>query len=332
MVKNDKYKVEFELHLMHNYTNFVLRKSTRYLLFDGSEKYLISMKRFFLLFTVTSFYMMSYAQEKVVLFPQGAPGETKTYIERDIDTGVKVAGQSIITKVDVGNPEITIYPTSDKKTQQTAMIVCPGGGYKRLSYDLEGTEICSWLNSVGITAVLLKYRVPRREGRQKHEAPLQDAQRALSYVRCHAKELNIHPHRIGIMGFSAGAHLSAMTSTSFHHRTYTPFDEVDSISCRPDFCLLVYPAYLSGKNFQLAPEVKLGPDVPPTMIVQAEDDKYYVNSSLFYYYALKEAKIPAWLHLYSEGDHGYGLRQRGLQIDEWPLRAVDWFRELKLIP
>lgn len=272
------------------------------------------------------------AQEKVVLFPQGAPGETQSYIEKDYDKGFKVAGRSIITKIDVGCPEIIIYPTNEKKNQNSAIIVCPGGGYKRLSYDLEGTEVCSWLNSIGITAVLLKYRVPRREGCPMYEAPLQDAQRALSYVRSHADQLHIHPHRIGIMGFSAGAHLSVMTSTSFNERAYIPFDKVDSVSCRPDFCLLIYPAFLSGQKFQLAPEIKVTPEIPPTMIIQTEDDKYFSNSSLFYYYALKEAKVPAWLHMYNKGDHGYGLRKRGYQVDEWPLRVADWFRELQLIP
>ena len=289
------------------------------------------MKSIILFFLIGITYTTLYAQQRVRLFPQGAPGETKSYVETDYDKGFKVGGQSIITKINVGSPEIFIYPANNTKELNTAVLVCPGGGYKRLSYDLEGTEICSWLNSIGITGILLKYRVPRREGRPMYEAPLQDAQRALSYVRAHAEELNIHPNHIGIMGFSAGAHLSVMTSTSFHKRSYTPFDIVDSVSCRPDFCLLIYPAFLSGKDFKLAPEVKVSSDVPPTMIVQTQDDKFFINSSLFYYYALKEAKVPAWLHLYSEGDHGYGLRKRGYQVDEWPIRATDWFRELNLI-
>ena len=183
-----------------------------------------------------------------------------------------------------------------------------------------------------MTAVLVKYRVPRREGRAKHDAPLQDVQRAISYVRYHADELNINPNQIGVMGFSAGAHLSVMASTLFDTRTYPAVDEADKVSCRPDYCLLVYPAYLSGKNFTLAPDVKISSQIPPTMMIQAEDDKYFVDSSLFYYYALKQAKVPAWLHLYSEGGHGYGLRNTGHAVNEWPLRAADWFKELKLIP
>ena len=289
------------------------------------------MKTILLYLVISLISLGGFAQQRVVLFPNGAPEESQKFVEKDYDKGFKVAGRSIITKINVGSPEIYIYPAKNKRSQNTAVLVCPGGGYKRLSYDLEGTEVCSWLNSIGITAVLLKYRVPRREGRPMYKAPLQDAQRALSYVRSHANQLHIHPYRIGIMGFSAGAHLSVMTSTSFKERSYIPFDKVDSVSCRPDFCLLIYPAFLSGQKFQLAPEIKVTSEVPPTMIIQTEDDKYFSNSSLFYYYALKEANVPAWLHIYSKGDHGYGLRKRGYQVDEWPLRVADWFRELNLI-
>lgn len=272
------------------------------------------------------------AQEVVRLFPGNAPGESTTYVEKDSREGEWVGGHSVLRKTNVGVPEITIYPAPNTSSPQPAMLVCPGGGYGILAYDMEGTEVCTWLNSLGMTAVLVKYRVPRREGRAKHEAPLQDVQRALSYVRYHADELHVDPAKIGVMGFSAGAHLSVMASTHFQSRTYPRVDEADQVSCRPDFCLLVYPAYLSASNFSLSPEVKVTADVPPTMMIQAEDDKYFVDSSLFYYYALKQAKVPAWIHLYSSGGHGYGMRTTGHAVNEWPLRAADWFRELKLIP
>ena len=197
---------------------------------------------------------------------------------------------------------------------------------------MEGDEVCLWLNELGITAVLLKYRVPRREGKPMHEAPLQDLQRAISYVRTNADELNVDADRIGVMGFSAGAHLSAMASTSFDKRTYPIDNKVDKVSCRPNFCLLVYPAYLDGKDaFQLAPELHVTSKTPPTLMIQAEDDQSYINSSLFYYYALKEAGVPAWLHLYSKGGHGYGLRDTGVMVNRWPDRAEDWFREIGVI-
>ena len=267
----------------------------------------------------------------VLLFPIGAPGETVKLIEKADSNGGKTGGQSVLRVTNVGEPTVTIYQAPEEIASGSAVVVCPGGGYNILAYDLEGDEVCEWLNGLGITAVLLKYRVPRREGLEKHEAPLQDVQRALGYVRANAQKLNLDPNRIGVMGFSAGAHLSTMASTQFDQRTYPKVDALDEASCRPDFCLLVYPAYLDGEAFQLAPEVKINAATPPTMLIQSEDDKSYINSSLFYYYALKEAGIPAWMHLYSKGGHGYGLRDTGAAVNEWPDRAEDWFRELGII-
>lgn len=266
--------------------------------------------------------------QPVPLFPEGAPGETRELTETAENSKELNGGKPVLYVRNVSGPSITIYPAERPAATKSAVIVCPGGGYELLSYDSEGSEVCEWLNRLGITSVLLKYRVPRREGRAKHEAPLQDLQRTISYLRAHAAEMNINPQRIGVMGFSAGAHLSAMACNSFGERTYPATDAADSISCRPDFCLLVYPAYLDGKNFQPAPEIKVSSSTPPTMIVQAENDKFYINSSLFYYYALKEAGVPARMHLYSTGGHGFGMRKTGTAVDEWPRRAKDWFREI----
>ncbi|MCE5224714.1 MAG: alpha/beta hydrolase [Porphyromonadaceae bacterium] len=272
------------------------------------------------------------AQESpILLFPKGAPGEQTKLIEKTLPEGGKVAGASVQRLTNVSEPTITIYPASDENATGAAMVVCPGGGYDILAYDLEGDEICQWLNDIGVTAILLKYRVPRRAGLEKHTAPLQDVQRTIGYVRSKADALNIDPQRIGVMGFSAGGHLAAMASTSFDKRTYPAVDAADNVSCRPDFCLLVYPAYLDGPNFTLAPEVKVSAQTPPTMLVQAEDDKPYINSSLFYYYALKEAGVPARMHLYSKGGHGYGLRATGDSVNEWTDRAEDWFVEIGVI-
>ncbi len=274
----------------------------------------------------------SMAQENpILLFPKGAPGETIKLIEKADTDGGKTGGESVLRITNVSEPTITIYHAPDDVASGAAMIVCPGGGYNILAYDLEGDEVCEWLNNLGITAVLLKYRVPRREGLEKHEAPLQDVQRTIGYVRANAENLNIDSKRIGVMGFSAGGHLAAMVSNNFLKRTYSAIDVTDKVSCRPDYCLLVYPAYLDGENFQLAPELKVSSATPPTMLIQAEDDKSYINSSIFYYYALKEAGVPAWMHLYSQGGHGYGLRDTGASVNEWPDRAEDWFREIGLI-
>ena len=272
------------------------------------------------------------AQDKPIqLFPKGAPGEQTKLIEKALPEGGKVGGAFVLRLSGVSDPTITIYPASDEVATGAAMVVCPGGGYEILAYDLEGDEICQWLNEIGVTAVLLKYRVPRRTGLEKHTAPLQDVQRAISLVRSKAEELNLDPQRIGVMGFSAGAHLAAMASTSYDKRTYPEVDAADKVSCKPDFCLLVYPAYLDGPNFTIAPELKVTAQTPPTMLVQTEDDKSYINSSLFYYYALKEAGVPATMHLYSKGGHGYGLRDTGNAVNEWPYRAEEWFMELGVI-
>ncbi|MDR0430848.1 MAG: alpha/beta hydrolase [Tannerellaceae bacterium] len=275
---------------------------------------------------------MATAQESpVLLFPDGAPGETTSLIEKADTDGGQTGGKSVLRISNVGEPTITVYYPHDSLVCGTAMIVCPGGGYNILAYDLEGDEICEWLNSLGITAVLLKYRVPRRGGREKHEAPLQDVQRAIGYVRANADMLGVDKRRIGVMGFSAGAHLSATVSNNFENRTYPVVDDADKVSCRPDFCLLVYPAYLDADNFEIVPELTVTSETPPTMLIQTEDDKSYINSSLFYYYALKEAGVPAWMHLYSEGGHGYGLRETGAAVNKWPERAEDWFREIRII-
>ena len=272
------------------------------------------------------------AQEQTInLFPEGVPGETFLMEEKADKEGNRVAGETVLRISNVSEPTITIYKASEQVASGSAMIVCPGGGYNLLAYDLEGDEVCLWLNDLGITAVLLKYRVPRREGKEKHEAPLQDLQRAISYIRANAEQLNIDPRRIGVMGFSAGAHLAVMASNSFNHRTYPAIDEIDRISCRPNYCLLVYPSYLDHGNFQLAPEIKVSSRTPPTMLIQTQDDKPHINSSLVYYNALKEADIRVWMHLYNKGGHGYGLRDTGAVVNSWPDRAEDWFHEIGVI-
>lgn len=285
-------------------------------------------KLFFSLMAVSILFTGKAQEKPVMLFPKGAPGEATKLTEKGETDGGKTGGLPVLRISNVSEPTITVYQAPDDVATGAAMIVCPGGGYNILAYDLEGTEVCEWLNEIGITAVLLKYRVPRREGKEKHEAPLQDVQRTISYVRANAESLNIDPMRIGVMGFSAGGHLSTMASNSFNERSYPAIDEIDKVSCRPNFCLLVYPAYLDGEKFGLAPEIKVTSETPPTMIIQTEDDKPYINSALFYYYALKEAGVPAAMHLYSKGGHGYGLRDTQAAVNEWTDRAEDWLRDL----
>ena len=289
------------------------------------------MKNLFLFLLVTTFTSVMAQQKPILLFPNGAPGETTKMIETEDSSGNKRAGCPVSRISNVSEPTITFYPAPADNNSGTTIIVNPGGGYNILAYNLEGTEICKRFNSHGINCVLVKYRVPRREGLAKHEAPLQDLQRAIAYTRAHAKEWNLDANKIGVMGFSAGAHLSAMASNSFSQLTYTSIDANDEVSTRPDFCMLIYPAYLDGENFSLAPEVKVSDKTPPTFIVQAQDDNSYINSSLFYYYALKEAKVPSALHLYPSGGHGFGLRNTGHLVNEWPFRAVNWLNEIGML-
>lgn len=269
----------------------------------------------------------------IPLWPNGAPGEKATAEpERDTTTSKdgQVAGKPVIRLGNVSDPSITLYPAPKASDIATAVIVFPGGGYRILAMDLEGTEVCQWLNSIGITAVLLKYRVPEAADLPRYAAPLQDAQRAVRLVRARADEWGFKADRIGVLGFSAGGHLAAVLSNKFGEQTYQPFDKTDEGSCRPDFAILVYPAYLSVREEgeQLAPEVTVSSQTPPTFIVQAEDDRTFIGGTLLYYRALQRVGIPAEMHLYSNGGHGYGLRPSSARVTGWPSLAREWLRSL----
>ena len=268
----------------------------------------------------------------ISLWPHGAPGDAgTTWVEANQTkpTDNIVDGRPVIRLGNVGNPTITVY-TPKTRRNGAAMVVCPGGGYSILAIDLEGTEVCDWLNSLGVTAILLKYRVPARPGVPRYQAPLQDAQRALGLVRANARQWGIDTGRIGIMGFSAGAHLSAVLSTNYQKRTYDPADEADRTSCRPNFVLLVYPGYLAVKDEgdRVSPELHIDSTTSPTMLVQTEDDPVRVENSVSYYLALKKAKVPAEMHLYAKGGHGYGLRAHGTGIQQWPALAANWLQTI----
>ena len=263
------------------------------------------------------------------LWPKEAPGEKGGLGEEKDTTGAKgglVAGKSVIRLGNVSQPSITVYRPAKEKDTGAAVIICPGGGYNILAYDLEGSEICEWLNSIGVTGVLLKYRVPKRSGLEKHTAALQDAQRAVGLVRSRATEFGLDPKRIGILGFSAGGHLAAAACNNFDKRTYEPVDDADKTSCRPDFAFLIYPAYLTMKEQgdKVSPELPITANTPQTFLAMTQDDGVRVESALFYYLALKQAKVPAELHLYPTGGHGYGLRPSTHGVTTWPKRAEEW--------
>jgi len=277
------------------------------------------------------------AAEPIPVWPDKVPGE-KGDIGPESDT--TKPGQDgpdpknhVIRQGNVSHPTLTVYhPPKDKDTG-AVVLVCPGGGYSILALNLEGSEVCQWLNSVGVTAVLLKYRVPARAGLEKHTAALQDAQRALSVIRYRAKEWGVDATRLGILGFSAGGHLAAAASTNYEKRTYPEIDDADKESCRPDFTVLIYPAYLTDEKdrTRLAPEIKVTPDTPPAFIAMTQDDPVHVENAFTYATALKNAKIKAELHVYPTGGHGYGLRPSPNMVSHWPDRAAEWMKAQGLL-
>jgi acetyl esterase/lipase len=264
------------------------------------------------------------AEDKpILLWPNVAPGE-KGEIGEEIN---KAAAQNKIRITNVTRPTITFFRPPPGKANGAAVLVCPGGGYNVLASDIEGTRICEWLNSMGVTGIILKYRVPRREGLEKHVAPLQDAQRAMGMLRHRAKEWNLDPAKLGIIGFSAGGHLAASLSTNFDERSYPVVDESDKENCRPDFAMLIYPFYLTLEkdSATLAPEIRVSEKTPPTFIVMTQDDR--VEYAYAYALALKRAKVPAQLHIYPTGGHGYGLGDGKGAVSAWPTLAREWLRE-----
>lgn len=243
-----------------------------------------------------------------------------------------VAGKSWLMVGHVSQPTMTVYSPKGKNTG-VAVVVLPGGGYKILAMDLEGTEVCNWLTSRGITCVLLKYRVPAPKSAPNWGAypessmALEDTQRTLGLVRFHAADWHIDPHKVGVLGFSAGGHLVAAISTHFKQRLYSSVDAADKESCRPDFGIALYPGHLwiDDKKFELNPNVPVTPQTPPTFLLQAENDhEDNVNDSLVYYIALKNAGVPVEMHLYAEGGHAFGLRPTKFPITAWPQLVETW--------
>ncbi len=263
-----------------------------------------------------------------------AIGEEKFFELKVQGKPYTVAGKPTKWLTNVTKPTITIYraPLTLPSPQQregglrTAMIICPGGGYHNLGWDVEGTEIAEWLNSQGMTGILLKYRCPRRPGDVKGVppiGPLKDAQRAVSLVRGNAKEWGIDPNRIGMIGFSAGGHLVGATCTHFEKRAYEPIDDLDRISCRPDFGVMLYSGYFKVKE-GLSPTVATPKEAPPLFFVHASDDPISeVEHSVTFYLALKRAKIDSEMHLFAAGGHGFGVRT-GSPCFGWTRSCVDW--------
>ncbi len=287
------------------------------------------------------FLSVTAAQTKVIaLWPDGIPGSKYNPAYK----AVTDSNQTWTWSKNISNPTIDFYPAPIEKSNRTAVIICPGGGYSLLAIKHEGSQIAAWLNKLGVTAFVLKYRLPDTSIMiNKTIGPLQDAQKAIRIVRRNAKEWNIDPHKIGIMGFSAGGHLASTLSTHYNQKVYEP---LDTISARPDFSILIYPVIsmdsnithmgsrinLLGKNPEpeivnlYSNELQVNKNTPPAFLVQSiDDDVVPVQNSIVYTLALKKYNIPCELHLYEKGGHGYGLgRNQGSTESSWPEACEKW--------
>lgn len=246
-----------------------------------------------------------------------------------------VGGRPWIYVAGVTQPTMTVYSPA-RRNSGAAVVVFPGGGYNVLAIDLEGTEACEWLTSRGITCVLLKYRVPCAKVGPYRDCPtaLEDAQRAVGLARFRAAEWHIDPNKVGVLGFSAGGHMVAAISTHFEQRLYPAVDEADHVSCRPDFAVAIYPGHLAvaEENFVLNPDIQVTSRTPPTFLLHAYDDPVDpVENSLVYCAALRNAGVPAEMHLYAKGGHAFGLRRTQSPITEWPELVEDWLKTIGVI-
>lgn len=266
----------------------------------------------------------------VRLWPQGAPEKpgvtvgSEQEIRREKDDGIK-------RLTNVSEPTLTVF--RPERPNGTAVLVCPGGGYSILAIEHEGSQVCERLAKLGVTPVLLKYRVPRRDPADPGREPLQDAQRAMGILRRRAAEFGIRPDRIGILGFSAGGHLAVMTALHANERTYAADPALDAADATPDFAIPVYPAYLVGKErtFELLPEVAVTAKAPPMCLIHAHDDKGVTSASAsaLLYLEYKKLGLPCELHIYGSGGHGFGMKPGGLPVQSWFERVADWMRAMR---
>ncbi len=281
----------------------------------------------------TTFEAMGAEPTILNVWPATPPNETQSLPpedDRPQPNDRMVAGRAVQRIKNVSVPQLAIYePKAELKTG-AAIIICPGGGHRILAYDLEGIEVAQWLNGLGITGIVLKYRVPFRNESDKSLAALQDAQRAVSLIRSRSKELGIDPAKLGVMGFSAGGEVAARTSLLYSKRHYPIIDVIDEVSCKPDFGILIYPAYLvDDAKTALKPELQPTKETPPIFMVHAWDDGVTPLSSILLAAELKRASVPCELHLYSKGGHGYGQRHvDGVPVTDWTANCQAWLANL----
>jgi acetyl esterase/lipase len=298
----------------------------------------------------TKVWQPSGGRRQILIWPGTPPDAQSATAPESMDVSKRlIAGKHFLGVYNVTKPTITLYPPKRANTG-VAVLVFPGGGYKGLAIDLEGTEICEWLAAHGITGVLLKYRVPfsghywnktlKRHVNPKAFTALEDAQRAMRLLRRNAKAWHIDPHKIGVVGFSAGGHMVAAISTHFSQRLYPAMDAAEKESCRPDFAIAAYPGHLwswtpeDNPNFDLNPDIakNITKQTPPTFLIQAQDDPVdNVNDSLVYYIALKNAGVPVEMHLFAQGGHAFGLRRTSSPITNWPSLVMSWLKSIRML-
>ncbi len=261
----------------------------------------------------------------VKLWPTGAP--EKADFKPQPETDVKKE-DGIRRVSNVSDPTIEVYKA--EKPNGTAVLVCPGGGYGILAIEHEGTQVCDYLNTLGVTGIVLKYRVPRRDNEQPWAAPLQDAQRAMGIIRHHAAEWGIKPDRLGILGFSAGGNLAVVTALHANERTYKEDPSLD-MDARPSFAVPVYPAYLVDNDkapTALKPEIVVPKDAPPICLLHASDDKITASGSAMLYLEYKKLGLPAEIHCYALGGHGFGMKPNGKPVNMWHVRVGEWMKSM----
>jgi acetyl esterase/lipase len=272
-------------------------------------------------------------QHTLLLWPNGNPEPSNVVgpeIDPTTDAERMVSGEPTVRITNVSRPNLAVYLPDSVKNTGAAALVFPGGGYEHLAYQHEGTEVCIWLNSIGVSCVLVKYRIPEKGHYPENVEDMEDAQQAMRLTRAHAIEWHIDPNRVGAIGFSAGGHLAAVLST--HPEFQGKNVPLSMIDARPNFQMLIYPGSLRGSDGKVNPAVVPTPAIPPTFLVQAENDNAaHVETAIVYYQALKDAQIPAEIHLFAQGGHGFGLRPTELPISHWPALAEAWLHTIHIL-
>lgn len=292
-----------------------------------------------LLLTLALFLPIAHAQQtSLPLWPNGAPepyaGPPETDSTKSTDRLVE--GKPVVRLTNIGTPTLAFYPAPANNNTGATIVVFPGGSYRIVAYDLEGTEVCNWLNSIGVNCALVKYRVPIANEKKFPEdtRDLEDALQAMRITRSQAADWHLDPHRIGALGFSAGGHLVIVLGNHSYFKLPNSSASETAIDARPDFIVAIYPAYLAEPPAltQLAKGIDPSKDTPPTFLLQSEDDPVHVENVLLYTQALKQLKIPTELHVYSEGGHGYGLRPSALPVTHWPALVETWLHTIHMLP